>query len=80
MVTFDPEADATYVRVSAAEVVATRTVGELLSVDLDADGAPVGVELLKAPGAVTADDEAVVVAHYPSLGEAFDALRRTVTV
>lgn len=78
LVTYDPEADASYVRVSAAAVTSSDSVSEILAVDLDSSGTPVGLEVLKAPGAVTAADEESVTRRYPSLRGAFDALRRSV--
>lgn len=78
MVTYDPEADATYVRVSDAPVASTDPLSDLVAVDVDASGAPVGLELLKAPGTVTESDEATVLDRYPALREAFATLRRIV--
>lgn len=74
--TYDPEVDASYVRLSDASVAATDAISDLLAVDLDAAGSPVGVEVLKSPGAVTPDDETAVTRRYPGLGDAFEALRR----
>lgn len=79
MVTYDPEADATYIRLSDAAIVNTDTLSDLLAVDLDATGTPVGLELLKAPGAVSRADESMVLGRYPSLRPAFDTLRQAIT-
>ncbi|MCU4183520.1 DUF2283 domain-containing protein [Acidiferrimicrobium sp. IK] len=76
LVTYDPEVDASYVRVSEGAIVSTDSFTDLLAVDLDAAGVPVGLEVLKAPGAVTSADEAVVTDRYPTLRDAFEALRR----
>lgn len=77
LVTYDPDVDASYVRVSDGAVASTDSLTDLLAVDLDAGGLPVGLEVLKAPGAVTSADEAVVTGRYPLLRDAFEALRRT---
>lgn len=77
LVTYDPQADATYVTVSDAPVASTDALSDLVAVDLDAAGVPVGVEVLKAPGAVDADDEEMTLARYPGLRAIFDTLRRT---
>lgn len=76
LVTYDPEVDASYVKVSDAPISSTDNLSDVFAVDLGADGTPVGLEVLKAPGAVTEADEAVVTGRYPSLRDAFDALRR----
>jgi uncharacterized protein YuzE len=76
LVTYDSEADASYVRVSEEKIASTDSLSDLLNVDLDAAGHPVGLEVLKAPGAVTSADEAVVTDRYPILRDAFEALRR----
>lgn len=76
MVSYDPDVDATYVKVADAPVASTDTLADLVAVDLDAAGQPVGVEVLKAPGAVSASDEAVVLRRYPGLRVAFEILRR----
>lgn len=78
IVSYDPDADATYVKVTDAPVVSTDSVGDLLAVDLDAGGEPVGIELLKAPGAVSALDEAAVLDRYPGLRLAFETLHRAI--
>jgi len=75
LVTYDPEADATYITVSEAAVATTDALSDLVAVDLDAAGTPVGVEVLKAPGRVDAGDEEMTVARYPRLRAVFDTLR-----
>ncbi|MDE3073894.1 MAG: DUF2283 domain-containing protein [Chloroflexota bacterium] len=47
---YDPEAGAAYVRLSAKPVAKTEEVAPGVILDLDADGLPVGVELLDAGG------------------------------
>ena len=78
IVSYDPDADATYVKVTDAAVASTDSVGDLVAVDLDADGDPVGIEVLKAPGAVSAGDEAAVLGRYPGLRTAFETLHRAI--
>lgn len=70
----DPEADATYVKVSDAPVTTTQQIGDSLCVDLDAEGAPVGVELLMAPARATEAILAPLLASYPELSTVRDAL------
>ncbi len=78
MVTYDPDADATYVKLTDGEVASTDMLGDFVSVDVNAAGEPIGIELLKAPGAVTAGGEAAVLGCYPSLQSAFETLRRAI--
>lgn len=52
--TYDPEADASYLRISDAAIDETREVAPGVMVDLAADGQLVGIEILNAstrPGA-----------------------------
>lgn len=44
--TYDPEADALYLKVSAAEIVATQEVAPNVMLDLDVGGNLVGIEML----------------------------------
>lgn len=44
--TYDPEADALYVRFTDRPVARTIQVTDSYNVDLDADGEPVGLEIL----------------------------------
>jgi uncharacterized protein YuzE len=46
--TYDREANALYIRFSSASVAETVELSESVYVDLDADGAPVGFEVLHA--------------------------------
>lgn len=78
LVTYDPDADATYVAVSDAPVTETRRFGDSISVDLDEEGTPVGVELLMAPRDATDQVLAPLTDAYPNLITVRDALRRLV--
>lgn len=78
VVTYDPDADATYVSLSEGEVARTDSLSDLIAVDLNAAGAPIGVELLKAPGSVSAGDAKLVTARYPSLKVVFETLRQAI--
>ena len=70
LVTYDPEADATYVSLTDTPVAKTRQFGDSVSVDLDEVGSPVGVELLMTPASVTSG------VLTPLLAELSQALRR----
>jgi uncharacterized protein YuzE len=76
LVTYDPEADATYVAISDAEVTETRQFGDSVSVDLDEAGLPVGVELLMAPASATDGVLSPLLAEYPGLSNVGDVLHR----
>lgn len=76
VVTYDSEANATYVKVSDAPIATTRQFGDSLAVDLDADGEPVGVELLMAPAQATDAVLAPLLVAYPGLSTVHDALQR----
>lgn len=76
LVTYDPEADATYVLLADAPVTKTRQFGDSVSVDLDQAGSPVGVELLMTPASVTGGVLAPLVEEYPKLSSVGDVLRR----
>ncbi|HYI89807.1 MAG TPA: DUF2283 domain-containing protein [Beijerinckiaceae bacterium] len=45
-ISIDPEADAAYVAISGADVARTEEVADGILVDYDADGRPVGIEVL----------------------------------
>ncbi|MCB0215329.1 MAG: DUF2283 domain-containing protein [Caldilineae bacterium] len=45
--TFDPDGDHLYIHLSEAGIARTLAVSREIVVDLDADGAPVGIELLR---------------------------------
>lgn len=50
-VTFDAEADAAYIQLGDAPVARTVDHGGRVLVDVDADGQPVGVEIIGVPAA-----------------------------
>ncbi len=54
--TYDPDADAAYATVGSGAIERTVEVGGGLLVDLDAQGRPVGVEVLSVSGRVGAGD------------------------
>lgn len=76
LVTYDPEANATYVKLSDAPVATTQQFGDSLAVDLGADGQPIGVELLMAPGRASDDVLAPLLAAFPELSTVRDAIHR----
>jgi uncharacterized protein YuzE len=76
LVTYDPEGNATYVKLSDATVATTEQFGDSLAVDLDNTGEPVGVELLIAPATATSATLAPLVRSYPSLSVIEDLLHR----
>jgi len=45
-ISYDPQADALYIRLRDATVDDTIEAGQYVFVDIDSDGVPVGVELL----------------------------------
>ena len=51
-ISIDPEADAAYVALSAAKVARTEEVGGGILIDYDADGRPVGIEVLSVKSRV----------------------------
>ncbi|KAB8186844.1 DUF2283 domain-containing protein [Nonomuraea phyllanthi] len=59
---YDLDADALYVTISGEPVADTRTVEDLTSVDVDAEGRVVGIEVVN-PGRAWAIDR--VLARYP---------------
>lgn len=61
-ITYDPEANALYLRFSENEIAETLELSESVYVDVDADGSPVGLEVLDA----TAD----ILKGLPSLPDA----------
>lgn len=71
-VTFDTEARATYVEVSSAPVVTTVDVSDVVMVDVDGMGQPVGVEFLMLPDAITHAVVMSVVAKFPTLDKLTD--------
>ncbi len=53
---YDPQADAIYVHLRAGEVDDTLTVGQYIYVDVDADGVPLGLEILFAGQVLSLQD------------------------
>lgn len=53
---YDPEADAMYIRLRDGEVDDTLVASKYVFVDVDAEGVPVGVELLFAGRTLAAED------------------------
>lgn len=47
-ITYDPDANALYVRFSQGEIAETLELSESVYVDVDSDGVPVGFEVLDA--------------------------------
>ena len=76
LVTYDPEADATYGSLTDTPVAKTRQFGDSVSVDLDEVGSPVGVELLMTPASVTSGVLTPLLVEYPRLSGVGKVLRR----
>jgi uncharacterized protein YuzE len=55
MLSFDPEANAVYLRFSDREVAETIEFSRWAYMDVDADGTPVGLEILNADPALLAE-------------------------
>ena len=53
---YDPQADAMYVRLRPGEIDDTLTVGKYIYVDVDADGVPLGLEILFAGRVLSKQD------------------------
>lgn len=53
---YDPQADAIYVRFRPGEVDDTLAVGKYIYVDVDADGVPLGLEILFAGRVLSRQD------------------------
>ncbi len=47
-ITYDPDANALYVRFSQGEIAETLELSESVYVDVDAEGVPIGLEVLDA--------------------------------
>ena len=47
---FDEDAHALYIAIRAGEVVRTIEVTDMVYIDVDADGAPLGIEFVSADG------------------------------
>lgn len=53
-VTWDKEADAVYVQLSTSEVASTIALSNTVYIDVDIDGNPVGVEVLRVDASILA--------------------------
>lgn len=76
VVEYDTEAGAFYVRVTEKGVARTVEMSTFVSVDLDADGHVVGLELLCLPSAVTAEERAALEGGYPVALQALGEVER----
>ena len=76
VVEYDTEVGAFYVRVTEEEVARTVEVATFVSVDVDADGNVVGLELLCLPTAVTNEERAALAARYPAAVGALTEIER----
>ena len=54
-ITYDPEANALYMRFSDNEIAETLELSESVYVDVDSDGVPVGLEVLDATSSLFID-------------------------
>jgi uncharacterized protein YuzE len=66
----DPISGATYRSLTSAVVDRTVHVTDLIMVDVDEHGTPVGVEYAVAPSDLTLDDVASLLKAFPSLRDA----------
>jgi uncharacterized protein YuzE len=66
---YDTEADATYITLTDEPVVQTHSVGDLIMVDLDATGHPVGLEILVQPQQLSWDMKNALFKQFPELKE-----------
>lgn len=64
---YDPEARATYLALIDRAVARTVSVGDLIMVDVDDNGEPVGVEFALEPAHVTDAMLATLVREFPVL-------------
>ena len=69
MVQYDPEAGATYVELTDASVARTVNVGDLVTVDVDEAGQPVGIDFAVLPSKITDSMLYAVADHFPALKE-----------
>ena len=67
LVSYDPDAGATYVELSKAPVHHTIEVNDVVMADVDATGAPVGLEFLVLPDKITTSMLQALRAHFPDL-------------
>lgn len=69
MVHYDTEAGATYVELTGAPVARTVNVGDLVAVDVDESGGPVGIDFAVLPSKITDSMLFAVADHFPPLKE-----------
>ena len=69
MVQYDTEAGATYVQLTDAAVAGTVSVSDLVMVDVDEAGQPVGVDFAVLPSRISDSMLAAVADRFPSLEE-----------
>lgn len=67
--TFDPDGDHLYVHVSEGAIARTLAVSREIVVDLDAEGAPVGIELLRVSQWAGEDEQFHLRFELPGHGE-----------
>ena len=60
---YDPEADAIYIQLREGEIDNTVEAGKNVVVDVDAEGIPLGLELLFAGGTLSEDNMASVTVN-----------------
>lgn len=66
---YDPQADAMYIRLRTGEVDDTIEAGKHIYVDVDADGIPLGLEILFTKRALGVEDVATVTVNIGRLAQ-----------
>ncbi len=66
---YDPQADAVYIRFRAGEVDDTLQAGKYVYVDVDEEGAPLGLEILFAGRTLDQGDMASVTVNFSRLAQ-----------
>jgi uncharacterized protein YuzE len=69
LVSYDVESGATYVELGEGEVVETVSVSDLVMVDLDTRGEPLGVDFAVAPNRITDQMLGRLTDAFPALKE-----------
>lgn len=67
LVEYDPEVGATYLTLTDGVCASTVHVDDLVMVDVDRDGQPIGVEFAISPRKVTSDMLRLVAKRFPTL-------------
>lgn len=75
LVSYDPDAAATYVELSRAAVSRTVEIQESVMADLDADGQPVGFEFLVMPDKISPEMLQTLRQRFPDLDVLRDPTR-----